>query len=95
MEDSLNSSGSDRYVQATIRLQPKKAFTTQLELHKALNGTQGVDSVLVETEEVIVSYDPEQISEESIEGLLRQTGREPAEVALAPAYGGDRHQHGH
>jgi hypothetical protein len=91
MEDSLNSSGSDRYVQATIRLQPKEAFTTQLELHKALNGTLGVEAAVVEAEEVVVSFDPEQISEESIESLLRQTGREPAEVELTPAYSSFRH----
>ena len=84
MEHALNSSPSVGHLQATIRLQPKEAFTTSLELRKALDGTAGVDSALVEPEEVIVCFDPIQITEHAIEGLLRQTGREPADVEIGP-----------
>ena len=82
MEHALNSSRSVRYLQAVIRLHPTEAFTTPLELRKALDGTLGVDSALVEPEEVIVCFDPLQITERAIESLLRQAGREPAEVEV-------------
>ena len=84
MEHALNSSRSVRYLQAIIRLQPREAFTTQLELRKALDGTAGVDSALVEPEEVVVCFDPLQITERAIESLLRQTGRVPADVEIHP-----------
>ncbi|MGV3533420.1 MAG: hypothetical protein ACO1QR_13720 [Chthoniobacteraceae bacterium] len=84
MEHALNSSQSVRYLQAVIRLHPTEAFTTPMELRKALDGTVGVDSALVEAEEVIVCFDPLQITERAIESLLRQTGREPADVEINP-----------
>lgn len=84
MEHALNSHRSVRYLQAVIRLHPTEAFTTPLELRKALDGTAGVDSAQVEPEEVIVCFDPLQITERAIESLLRQTGREPADVEVRP-----------
>jgi hypothetical protein len=84
MENTLNSSGSVRYFQAVIRLHPTEACTTLLELRKALTGTVGVDSAVVEPEEVIVCFDSLRITESAIQSLLRQAGREPAEVELRP-----------
>ncbi|MGV3532664.1 MAG: hypothetical protein ACO1QR_09875 [Chthoniobacteraceae bacterium] len=84
MEHALKTSQSVRYLQAVIRLHPTEAFTTPMELRKALDGTVGVDSAFVEAEEVIVCFDPLQITERAIESLLRQTGREPADVEINP-----------
>ena len=84
MEHALNSSHSVRHLQAVIRLHPTEAFTTPMELRKALDGTVGVDAAFVEPEEVIVCFDPLQITDRAIESLLRQTGREPADVEINP-----------
>lgn len=82
MEDTLNSSVSVRYVQVVIRLHPTQAFTTALELRKALNGSPGVDSALVDAEEILVCFDRQRITERAIESLLRQTGRTPAGIEV-------------
>ncbi len=85
MENTLNTPGSVRYLQAVIRLQSVEPCTTSLELRNALRGSRGVKYAVVESDQVTVCFDPQGITERAIESLLRQAGCEPDEVEVGPS----------